>query len=1307
MIALEIRRTKGTLSPPRLARLAGWATLLGAIGAGCSSGDTIPAAAGKLDEAIARAKPGDVITLPAGTVPGGIRLPAGVGLRGAGYRETTIDAGKAEAGVSIDAGSGAEVSDLTIRGGMTGLLARGASGVVVRRVRATGAINGIRFVDVTGGRIENVVSDGNRYGIIVSGGRDDVVVNCTVAGNESLGLSLASGEGHAAFNNCTAGASMGVFVGEVAGVRLDHNLYFTPFTGRSRDQLGRRALEDWKYLSGLDPHSVAIPVTFRDGPAGDYTPVGTLAWSLARAATTDWGVEKLGGIAAPDRDIDGRARVGRVDVGAYEVAPAPPRPADGTLTIRSDAGIKSAGVFDDRGREVSYLFHNLPLPAGDHPFWLPARDAFGRRIAAGTYEVRSVEADHRWDYLGWVGDTGEATPPGLTASAGLSAVAFDDAGRLFAAQNWSEDATNIRCFEAATGKVSWTVGGSAMGSGFAYGSGGVVYFAQPGDGGNWELSRIDAASGRVLAAAAKGPWRVPLGRFANVFGLAELDGKLYVTDTAGDKLWIGSADGSRWDSVAVPKPSAPAADPTTHVVWVISEGKRVLALGPDGKVVSERDFSALMPRALAAGHGRLAIATGAEGLVRVLDVPDPKSKAKSGRTVGRGDGPFGPYLPDRFLFQQAPGAPNSHVALAIGPKGELAVVDQNRLLVFDEAGHHVWGTFGVFGNNTAPSFANPERVYDTDGRRSLLLTVGADGAGTWRPEGYFDIPVSGRLFGDFASEGKVYGVFQVETRGKPNTDLVLCRYDGFRADPVFAVIYDAKDKQYFSRKDTNRDGRLDARDGGEVVTGPDGKPYRGALLHPRFNSLQPNGDILILATSGDQWGMLWHPSRGADGTPVYRLNGLEKLPRAARDVPSPYSRKPDQVASFIWAEPDPRGGLFGNINLKDSPDGYGIMNNAGTDVAAVDREGRLRWVHTLDHDRGLEGLGVAGPVLITGVATTAEVIALDRDGLGLGSFSPPAKAHYQGYFLDHPQAVRAYKGPDGGTYALIADNYNGRHHWYRLAGADRIRPYSAPLSLTGPGAEALAALPSPPPYVSTRPAQPVVRIPKLDRPMPIDGGLEKWRTAVPKPQIVVTPESSYGKIDGPKDCSAVVRLAYQGEDLYVQFLIFDDVVSFHQDVSRHYKQDGVEMCLNGFQAGFKFDASVTTDAGPLVLRNRFFFQKLNWAMPESQVPRVMKVLDHARDVPERDLIEGVYGLDMSGSRVNVIEFKLPIDAVTYKDSEKEWKEITPWGPGREFWLGLLINDNDEPGTDVQDFLVWPPSYNNFGPVGDGARAVLE
>jgi hypothetical protein len=38
---------------------------------------------------------------------------------------------------------------------------------------------------------------------------------------------------------------------------------------------------------------------------------------------------------------------------------------------------------------------------------------------------------------------------------------------------------------------------------------------------------------------------------------------------------------------------------------------------------------------------------------------------------------------------------------------------------------------------------------------------------------------------------------------------------------------------------------------------------------------------------------------------------------------------------------------------------------------------------------------------------------------------------------------------------------------------------------------------------------------------------------------------------------------------------------------------------------------------------------------------------------------------------------------------------------------MMIDDNDVPGTDVQDVLVWPSSYGTFQPKEDGAIAVFE
>jgi hypothetical protein len=104
----------------------------------------------------------------------------------------------------------------------------------------------------------------------------------------------------------------------------------------------------------------------------------------------------------------------------------------------------------------------------------------------------------------------------------------------------------------------------------------------------------------------------------------------------------------------------------------------------------------------------------------------------------------------------------------------------------------------------------------------------------------------------------------------------------------------------------------------------------------------------------------------------------------------------------------------------------------------------------------MEGLTTIGAVTLTGVAETSEIVALNRDGLGLGSFGPAAESHYGGFYLDSPRSVRAYRGADGATYVLVADDLAGMHHWWRLAGADAIVTTSTPITISESAAKALA-----------------------------------------------------------------------------------------------------------------------------------------------------------------------------------------------------------------------------------------------------------
>jgi hypothetical protein len=1270
--------------------------------------DPAPVRAQSLADAVAAARPGDTIVLPAGLYKAGagLKLPPQVSLRGAGYRQTILDARQADVGVAIEGGEGAELADLTVWGaGKTSVLVAGARRVALRRVRTTGGLGGVNFVDVTDGRIENVISDENRYGIVVSGGRGNTVVNCTLVQNSSLGLSFPSGEGTRAFNNCIVDCATGVYLGRRIGeMQLDHNLYFTPFVGKVAGQLGRKTLGDWQSLSGQDAHSVRLPVTFRDAARGDYRPAGTLPWSLERAPTAEWGTAVLAGADAPASDIDGAARAGRYDVGAFEVPPAAnlPRSPDGILTIRSDQGLKSAGVFAPGGRLVGYLFHDLPLPAGPHAYWLPPRDFEGRTIAAGTYDLRTVESALRWEYLHWVGDSGAVFPPSQTAAVQPSWCAFDGGGRLIVGQGWSEDATNLRAYDAASGQWLWAFSGSSDLQGLEVGDDGAIYILKR-SGSKGLIARIDPRTGRVA------PWGShDTGQFAfegggDALGLAILSGRLYVADTKAGVIRYGPLDPPGLDqTIALAAPTSLAADRATGRLWAISGGNRLVALDPDGKRLA--DVAPLAaPAALAARDGRLAVASRASGRVHFYDAHDPQALRREG-TLGTGDGPFGPYQPDRFLFQCAPDAPGCDVKLALGADGALAVTDENRLLVFDRQGKSLWTTFGLFGDACQPSFTDPGRVFTRDGRKSIRLV---EASATWSPDAFWDVP-RGQFLGAFAADAMTFGVFVLADIPQQHGPLLVVRYDGHAARRVLQLFQDPATGRYLARNDTNHDGRLDERDGGTVMAPPPEGPHPlrgGPLAHRVYSTLQPDGDIVTLNLHADTWGVIWRfGGLDREGVPQYRLEDCRALVRKPGGFLSPYTSRPQDAAVLVAAVPNADGGFTGLFNDPSSPWGTGLLNNAGTDLMRLDDAGAMLWDHPLPEHKGLEGLERAGPLLLTGVGVTCEILAFNHDGLGMGSFGFPPQVHYLGFFLDHPGAVRAYRGGDGRIYALIADKANGMQHWYRLHGEETIASTSSAITLQEPAARQLAALPAPAGPALAKPRAPTIRVPHLTTDLPIDGDLAKWRKAGVAPQLVVTPETAAGAIDGPLDVSAVIRLAYRGNALYLQALSFDDVPSFHQPVVRHDQQDGIELCINGFLPGFKFDITSTNDAGPIVIRQRFYYQNLDFLIPPGHAPRSIKVLKDARDVPERRLIESIYGVDMAESPVIVTECKLPIDATTYKDSVQD---LFPLKPGQTFRLGVLINDNDDPGTDVQNYLVWPATYGNFNPVDDMAIAVLE
>jgi hypothetical protein len=132
--------------------------------------------------------------------------------------------------------------------------------------------------------------------------------------------------------------------------------------------------------------------------------------------------------------------------------------------------------------------------------------------------------------------------------------------------------------------------------------------------------------------------------------------------------------------------------------------------------------------------------------------------------------------------------------------------------------------------------------------------------------------------------------------------------------------------------------------------------------------------------------------------------------------------------------------------------------------------------------------------------------------------------NYAGYWIDHPH-LRLFKLPDGGVYATWGDNADGRHPWFRLDNQQSLTRTKHDFRLGEDRAGQLAALEAAPAAVNRVP-QPEVRIPRLAQPWAIDGDLEKWRQAGVQPIAVIGPQGSF---NGPRDCSTVVRMAYEGQ----------------------------------------------------------------------------------------------------------------------------------------------------------------------------------
>ena len=551
----------------------------------------------------------------------------------------------------------------------------------------------------------------------------------------------------------------------------------------------------------------------------------------------------------------------------------------------------------------------------------------------------------------------------------------------------------------------------------------------------------------------------------------------------------------------------------------------------------------------------------------------------------------------------------------------------------------------------------------------------------------------------FTTGGKNFGIFQQTVKEKGNF-MVIARMEPEGVGRALVRYGFDKDGMY-AQRDTDGDGIIKDADPIEPVLEADGKRIAAHIFDGLFNTDTRRDGSLALITGN---GMLFVPLLGLDaaGVPKYDFAHRRDVPGQVEGTPnyiSPYEFKTKESISIgndLYCLDD--GGFVAAMRTATGPGPDPATEHSnGTSMAGFDGKGQLRWFSPMNPyglKLGFHGIAHIGGITIAGRGQLCEFETMDADGLGTGVLGTPRAFGWGGMWLDNHRQVQGFTGNDGKPYLIVGDYAEQSYHWLALTGNDKLLHQSQRVTVTPATAAALLAEPAAPVPVWPVPPAPRVTIKKLAAALPIDGELAKWRALGIAPIII--------SADDPTDNSAVVRMGYADDALFVQVIKFDNALTFHQtEPGRHYQQDGIEFNIGTFWSGWKYNVTRLDWKNDIILRDRFFGES-RLLTPE-EAPRVIKVLDNAADVPERKLLEAATGADMSKCKVMVIEMKLGQPALAGLPADR----AVSFQSGKTFLLGICINDNDVVGGDLFAPIGWPTGYGAFSRDDGLATAVME
>ncbi|MCL2701421.1 MAG: right-handed parallel beta-helix repeat-containing protein [Phycisphaerae bacterium] len=1274
---------------------------------------------------IQAAKPGASVMLGEGTFKlGNVKIPAGVQVHGQGYGKTIIDAAGFENGFVLSGtseGNAGAVSGLTIRNATgAGLVLDGAGSVIITDVAILGCPAGVTVAKAGKCYLSNLVIADAQSGVSFVDCTNSGLANATFADIAGTAISVSECDKVTIVNNLVAGAAFGIVLGEGnKNLAIDHNIYNTNFIGRMPGHPARKKMEAWFHLSGYDRHSQTIPVEFKDAANHDYRVVSPLPWSPTRATTAYTGAAEFNGMkVAGTTDMDGTKRGPSVDIGAYQTTFDAPRKADGTFEVKSGAGVTSAGLFTKDGVCVQYLFQNTPLPKGTYEYWLPSRDWQGREIKPGDYELRLVEADMKLRYVAAAGNGDAETSKKRSNNSAKrysldpQAAAFTADGRIVFVQSGFESGEHVRLFTPDMGDITWSMKGSGHAVGVAVDNETKLAYVlrqpevradQPAR--PCSLLRFEIDTGKP-APFKSGSFEKSFDEIKGAGGMTLLGDKMYISEPAANKvhiLTVAADDITITGGFDVTEPTQIAADEKTGHVWVIggNDGHAgitlLYAFDAAGKEVARSRGPALEPRAIAADNGRLTLYTPLTNTVTVYEIVNGK-EFKLLRTIGVGGEGYGKIQGDKFW---------SPSRLALGKDGQLLVIDAPRTMLFDAEGKLVRQMLGMWGQAIGYGlFAGDDRMhfFNINGEYDIILDAKKQ---TWEPGTRWKYTMTSATPNFcYAAGEKTFAIYPAREKDQPQY-LYITRMESDTGTARVMSRYGVDDQGLF-RQSANAEGIVADDAAREYQKDAEGQPIVANFINERgFSNVDFRADGAIAIPLRKHVQIIPMTGLDANGVPVYDFTKMQIVTALAdgqTTFTSPYDLTTiDDVSIAEDMTYFEDGSFIASMSTRSGPGPDLCTAHANsTNMAGFDAKGNMRWFSATNPfglKMGLYGIVTLGEITFAGRGAICEWETMDRDGLGTGTLGTPADMGWGGMWLDNHRQTQAFIGNDGKPYLIAGDYVAQAYHWLALEGHDKLIHQRVPVTIDAALAAVLAKEPALPVAHYPVPQPPKFTIKKIDKELPADGDLAKWRTLGIKP-IVIGPDQTVK--NDPRDTSAVIRMAHNGDKLFVQIIKFDDVLTFHQrHIGAHYLHDGAEMCINGFYSGWKYNVT-RLNGEDVVYRDRFMESRSDF-LTTTQCPRKITLLDNARDVEERKMLEAARGLDMSGCKVMLIEFTLTPDAI--RDMNGQQMEF---GGGKSFRVGFMINDGDVPGADLMNIITWPVMYGTFSFVEEGfATATFE